>query len=404
MKNPFLSRLNTLDFCYPKIINAPGPIKKAISKTVPMFLGHVAKRNHMMDRLTVIVTDQCNLKCEHCFISTIERDKKAWEMGVEEYSKFFASAHGVIAQIHFTGGEPTVRSDFPEIMIAAAKLGNVSNSSIFTNGVNKRIILSQVEKILSGCSMRIGFQVSIDGENETHDEIRKLKGALDKTLVTIEELKKIKIANPKRIDRINVNTAISKSNLHNLKDIVELVKETGCSHTFCFARDSNIHVFNLPKGESLTEYNPVDFSAYLSAEEMEGALEILHEHLWDLDPSDLSHATNRVTLETTSKNFKRKYSKVKCCSGYSNLILTPNGGVAECEFIKIFTNMRDYKWNFKEMLESELYVNHMNRNRRCWCTHECSVGLSIPYHPHLVEDLLYGAGGGREVAEPSEIV
>ena len=57
-----------------------------------------------------------------------------------------------------------------------------------------------------------------------------------------------------------------------------------------------------------------------------------------------------------------------------------------------------------EMLESELYVNHMNRNRRCWCTHECSVGLSIPYHPHLVEDLLYGAGGGREVAEPSEIV
>ena len=50
MKNPFLSRLNTLDFCYPKIINAPGPIKKAISKTVPMFLGHVAKRNHMIDR------------------------------------------------------------------------------------------------------------------------------------------------------------------------------------------------------------------------------------------------------------------------------------------------------------------------------------------------------------------
>ena len=60
--------------------------------------------------------------------------------------------------------------------------------------------------------------------------------------------------------------------------------------------------------------------------------------------------------------------------------------------------------DLKEMLESELYVNHMNRNRRCWCTHECSVGLSIPYHPHLVEDLLYGAGGGREVAEPSEIV
>ena len=400
MKNPFLSRLNQLDQIYPSMIKMPNPVKKAVAKTVPMYLNRKLSNNHMMDRMTVIVTDVCNLTCDHCFISTTEREKKAWEMGLEEYEKFFSSAKGTIAQVHFTGGEPTVRKDFPEIVITGAKLGDVSNSTIFTNGIGKKRILSQVEKILSGCSTRIGFQVSIDGEHETHDKIRGRKGALERTLATMEELKKIKQNNPSRIDRVNVNTAISKQNLNKLAEIIDIVKSTGCSHTFCFARDSRIHAFNLPKGESLTEYNTVNFDSFLTADEMKSALKVIHENLWDLEPSNLSHATNRVTLETTSTNFKRKYSKVKCYSGFSNLILLPDGNVAECEFLSTFANMKEFDWNFINMLESDTYIDHMNRNRNCWCTHECSVGLSIPYHPHLVEDLLHGANGTKEIGEP----
>ena len=93
MKNPFLSRLNQLDQIYPSIIKMPNPAKKAVAKTVSMYLNRKLSNNHMMDRMTVIVTDVCNLTCAHCFISTTEREKRAWEMGLEEYEKFFSNLH-----------------------------------------------------------------------------------------------------------------------------------------------------------------------------------------------------------------------------------------------------------------------------------------------------------------------
>ena len=305
MKNPFISRLGLLDKAYPTAIKLPQPVKNSIAHQVPSYLRGKLAKGPMLDRMTIIVTDVCNLACAHCFISTIERDKKAWEMGLEEYGKFFSSAHGLISQAHFSGGEPTVRRDFPDIVILASKLGKIPNSSIFTNGLQSERILGQLQAILDGCEMKVGFQISIDGEEETHDQIRGKRGALKRTLATMSELRRLKKESPNRVDRLNINTVISKQNLDKLPDIIESVRDTGFSHSFCFARDSRIHAFNLPDGETITEYNPVDYDAYLTPDEMHAALEVLRKELWDKDPGNLTHGNSR----NKRKEFKARLFK-----------------------------------------------------------------------------------------------
>lgn len=395
IKNPLLSRLGTLDVLYPTAVRFPKLLKESVAATIPVYLNSVGKKQKMLDRLTVIVTDVCNLACSHCFISTSEREKHPWEMSLENYEELFRSVENRIAQAHFTGGETTVRPDFPEIAIAAANFGKISNSTILTNGLQPKRILGQLQKILDGCKMNISIQLSIDGIEEKHDIMRRRSGAFAKTIDTMDCLSYLKKDYPNQLKTLSVNTVITKDNLLELDQIIDVVRACDFSHTFTFVRDSRIHAFNLPAGEEPTEYNPVDFSSYLTNNDMEHALKTLHEKLWDNDPGNMFHAINRVVLETAFGNLKAQANKanVKCYSGYSSLILFPNGDIAECEFLRRFTNMANHEWRLDKLLDSSIYKSHMSRGRQCWCSHECSVGLSLMYHPNLVRDLLDGASG-----------
>ena len=48
------------------------------------------KKQSFPNRLTIFLTDKCNMKCAHCFIIK-EVPKKTLEMNINEYKKFFSS-------------------------------------------------------------------------------------------------------------------------------------------------------------------------------------------------------------------------------------------------------------------------------------------------------------------------
>lgn len=124
------------------------------------------------------VTNVCNLRCPHCFMSAGE--KLGAELSTEEIKKVvceFKQYGGDI--VTFTGGEVTTRRDFIEIVQYAASLG--LHIKILSNGVLwRQDMINDISGIISS------IQFSIDGyDEESNQKIRGIN-SFNATLKAID--------------------------------------------------------------------------------------------------------------------------------------------------------------------------------------------------------------------------
>lgn len=386
MKNPFLSHLSFFDRIYPVIRRLPTFLRKQIAYAICAYLHASLEKRNLPDRLTIFVTNRCNLNCRHCFIPPAER-QESLEMGLREYEIFFRKAKGVFSQVLFTGGEPVLRDDLGDIIIFASKYGAVSSGTIFTNGTLCNRLITCVKQVINRSSMHLNFQVSLDGTEIFHDANRGMQGAFRKIEETMFCLRELKARYPKRLNRLVVATAISKGNISQLPRIIGLVKKQGFSQVFTFVRSSKHHVFNLADSQDISDFSPLAFNDYLIAQEMQEALIVIDEHLWSRQPPSLLYATNRVILKTIAESMESRIPKTACYSGLADLVLLPNGDIGRCEMLRPFANLKDFDWDIKRLKLSSLAKEYYRRTRGCWCTHDCSIGLSIMYDAKLLSEL-----------------
>lgn len=152
MKNIFLSKRSDLDAVYPIVRSLPSSIRSMLGTGIASIMGRRQSRQLIPDRVTVLLTDQCNLKCPHCFISN-EDHPAGWEMGLPEYEKLFQSTAGQIGQLVVSGGEPIIRKDFVEIIRTAEEKGKVSCVLICTNAVLPENLNTKMEELLKKTSI-----------------------------------------------------------------------------------------------------------------------------------------------------------------------------------------------------------------------------------------------------------
>ena len=129
-------------------------------------------------RLHLHLTNKCNLHCPHCYMES----GKAYndELSTEEIKKLcrnFKSIGGT--DISLTGGEPTVRADFLDIVEYISELG--MKVSVFSNGFfwNEKMVAR-----FAKCNIE-GVQISIDGYDEQSNSIIRGKGVFERALNAI---------------------------------------------------------------------------------------------------------------------------------------------------------------------------------------------------------------------------
>lgn len=130
------------------------------------------------------LTEHCNLKCKHCSVSETDNPCYQGDLGPGEIMKAIHNVVGWgVRHIHFLGGEPTLRSDFPDILAKCKELG--IEASFNTNG--QLIDGLYAEHLVRNQVQAVTF--SLDGPNaETNDFIRG-PGTFQKTLHAIQLLK-----------------------------------------------------------------------------------------------------------------------------------------------------------------------------------------------------------------------
>ncbi len=156
-----------------------------------------------LDQIYLLLTRKCNLSCSHCirssnpyFTEVIDKDL-AFRI-IDELSAIRKDASMLIS-----GGEPTLHPNFYEIVTKSAE--NFKNIVINTNGLR----FKQLKNIAN--FQNVSIQISIDGDETTHDNIRG-EGTYKRTLSNINKLSKLGI-------NVIVATTVTKHNYHSIQTL-----------------------------------------------------------------------------------------------------------------------------------------------------------------------------------------
>lgn len=135
------------------------------------------------ETMQIYLTNACNLRCKHCYMyaeKTLGNELSFDE--VIEICKRFKEVGG--KYVTLTGGEVSIREDFPELLQRISKIG--LGIHILSNGVRWSDELIEIVAALN--VERV--QISLDGYDErTNAEIRG-KGSFEKAIATIDKLVK----------------------------------------------------------------------------------------------------------------------------------------------------------------------------------------------------------------------
>lgn len=155
------------------------------------------------------VTNKCNLKCRHCYISANESQKDG-ELSTEEVKKLIDSLLRINAGVLlFSGGEPLLREDIWELAEYAQRKGIrcalSTNGTLISEGVAERLKASGV--IYAG--------ISVDGDCTTHDEFRGSR-SYERAVKGLRNCKKAGLTR-------GVRFTLHKLNHTKLSEVLELV-------------------------------------------------------------------------------------------------------------------------------------------------------------------------------------
>ncbi|MEW6328101.1 MAG: 12,18-didecarboxysiroheme deacetylase [Thermodesulfobacteriota bacterium] len=211
------------------------------------------------DKKPVVVwnaTRRCNLKCVHCYaqadnvgapdeLSTAEGKKL-----IDDLSQFGSPV------LLFSGGEPFMRPDLPELAAYAVEKG--MRAVVSTNG-------TLISKEMAGILKKIGLSyvgISLDGMEEVNDHFRGVKGAFAGALRGIRNCQEAGI-------KVGLRFTINKLNAAEIPAIFDLLEKEEVPR-ICF-----YHLVYAGRGSKLVEED-------LAHEETRRVVDIIIDRTADL--------------------------------------------------------------------------------------------------------------------------
>jgi 12,18-didecarboxysiroheme deacetylase len=194
----------------------------AVEASDPLRYGRESGRlpSHLLqfskDKKPVVVwnsTKRCNLRCVHCYAHAEGENYKGNELTTDEGKKLIDDlAHFGVPVILFSGGEPLLREDLPELIGYAVKKG--MRAVISTNGT-----LITEEKAHTFAQFSLSYiGVSLDGIDDVNDAFRGVRGSYEKAVAGIRNAKKVGI-------KTGLRFTINKRNFKEIPKIFDLIEE-----------------------------------------------------------------------------------------------------------------------------------------------------------------------------------
>jgi len=343
-------------------------------------------------QLTFFVTSACQAKCAHCFYGEELNQPLSRELKLDEIERI-ASGLPRLVWLAFGGGEPFLRRDLVEVADVFLRHNRPKVLTIVTNGLTPDRVEDAARRLLARRDDTfINVSVSLDGLEETHDEVRGVRGNFGKALETLRRLKRLRDENEGL--GFSTITTVHSRNAHELEELEALI-------------DSEVRPDN--RGLNLIRGTPidpstldVDLAAYRDtverkrADVTQGKLPLQQFAL-----TRLNAAKDRVLYREVERVARTGLYRAPCRAGRVGAVMYENGDVAACEILdRKIGNIRDFDLDFGALWFSdaaEKLRSDITRHK-CRCTWECATSTNVLFGPRYWPELLKEWAGGPDAS------
>ncbi len=303
---------------------------------------------------TVSLLYTCNSRCSTCRIWK----KKANNLSVDEYRKIFRSIGRSPYWITFSGGEPFLRKDIVEVISTIYQISRPRIINIPTNGLLVSTIVEKTAAIAKACpKASIIINVSIDGIENQHDEIRNVPGNYKKAVSTFQKLKALNLPNLS----VGIHTVISRYNVDSFFSIANTLMRMN--------PDSYITEI----AEERVELDTVGLDITPTKVAYKSAIDFLIHSIKNTRFKGMSKITMAFRIEYYNlvKAIMRDEKQViPCYSGIASCQISPDGDVWSCCVrAKSLGNLRDKHYSFGKVWWGKLARKDRRsiHKKECWC-------------------------------------
>jgi len=308
-------------------------------------------------RMDLALTYRCNDNCSHCYnarprdypeISTTEWKQiidKTWELG--------------IPHIVFTGGEPTLRDDLPELIAHAEANGQITG---INSNARRLSDLKFVQTLVAAGLDHI--QITVESHDaEIHDHMVGKKGAWQQTIAGLRNV----LATPLYV---MTNTTMLRANRPYLAETLDFLAELGVPTIGLNALIYSGHGLTVGTGLRESELPPLlDIAREKTGQHNQRLIWYTPTQYCNFDPQQ---------LELGVKG---------CTAALYNMCVEPDGGVLPCQSYyqqlgNLLTDSWDSIWNH------ELSIRLRERNyvppvcEDCILLPECGGGCPLAMEAH----------------------
>jgi MoaA/NifB/PqqE/SkfB family radical SAM enzyme len=319
--------------------------------------------------LTVSITNVCNSKCHTCNIWKLSPDdqdrSKESELELWEFEKIFKGIGRNIFWITLSGGEPLIRSDVVEIVQIIKEHIDPKILIIPTNGIASRSILKRSERILEIMKdSSVIINLSLDGVDNRHDEIRGVKGNFERTMETYNGLRQLKGQHEGL--EVGIHSVVSRFNVHEIKELYAWVKENLNPDSYiCEIAENREELFNKEDRISPEVEDYADV-IYTIREDLMKEIKNLR------GVPRMIQAFRIEYYDMVVRQLREKQEILPCYAGIASGQISPYGDVWPC-CIKAYAwsmgNLRDFDYDFKRIWHSKdaARIRKMIKREGCFC-------------------------------------
>ena len=308
-------------------------------------------------RMDLALTFRCPNNCIHCYAGgpheTPELNTSQWKEVIDRLGEI-----GVFI-VTFTGGEPTLRDDLPELLQYAQNNGMVTG--LITNG--RRLKDKEYVRTLEKAGLDF-VQVTLESHKpQVHDLMTASEGSWKETVVGIKNVVRSQIY-------VTTNTTLSKHNAPYFLRTIDYIKELGVAAFGC-----NSLIYSGKANEVSQEFAlPID--------ELKPLLTKIHDKAQKLNLKFLWYTpTQYCRLDPVQLGLGVK----SCTAAMINMCVDPNGDVYPCQsYFESLGNILEVKWT--QIWNNPLAVKIRNREyvepkcKDCPQLQVCGGGCPLELH------------------------
>lgn len=312
-------------------------------------------------RMDLAITYRCNNDCPHCYNARL---RSYPELNTTSWNKIIDRLWDLhIPHLIFTGGEPTLRDDLPQLIYYAEEKGQITGLNTNARRLSDP---SYVEQLVDAGLDHI--QITVEShDNNTHDKMVNHKGAWQQTIAGLRNALESPLF-------VMTNTTMLKQNQHSLGDTLDFLAE--------------LNVPTVGLNALIYSGRGKDVGTGLTVEELKPLLKLAQEKT-GLAKQKLIWYT--PTLYCHLNPLDMNLGVKGCTAALYNMCVEPDGGVIPCQsyYSQLGNILRD-PW--QTIWEHDLSLELRERKfipgdcQSCSLLQECGAGCPLEYaeHPQTV--------------------